>query len=168
MDAVGPRERKQFVYDALNALGIPYEVTEHPAAFTVEEIDGLNLPHGELIAKNLFLRDDKGRRHFLLVLRKEKRADLKAVAAAVGLGRLGFASEERLERFLGLKKGSVSPLGVLNDGARCVEVLLDVDLQELPGIMVHPNDNTASVLLRVEDLERLIRAHGSRVTWITV
>ena len=62
------------MYDALNALGIPYEVTEHPAAFTVEEIDGLNLPHGELIAKNLFLRDDKGRRHFLLVLRKEKRA----------------------------------------------------------------------------------------------
>ena len=146
MDAVEPRERKQFVYDALNALGIPYEVTEHPAAFTV----------------------DKGRRHFLLVLRKEKRADLKAVAAAMGLGRLGFASEERLERFLGLKKGSVSPLGVLNDGARCVEVLLDADLQELPGIMVHPNDNTASVLLRVEDLERLIRAHGSRVTWITI
>ena len=86
----------------------------------------------------------------------------------MGLGRLGFASEERLERFLGLKKGSVSPLGVLNDGARCVEVLLDADLQELPGIMVHPNDNTASVLLRVEDLERLIRAHGSRVTWITI
>lgn len=51
---------------------------------------------------------------------------------------------------------------------RCVEVLLDADLQELPGIMVHPNDNTASVLLRVEDLERLIRAHGSRVTWITI
>ena len=49
MDAVEPRERKQFVYDALNALGIPYEVTEHPAAFTVEEIDGLNLPHGDCL-----------------------------------------------------------------------------------------------------------------------
>ena len=74
---------RQKVYDTLEASGIPYQVWEHPAVFTIEEMDALHLPRPEVIAKNLFLRDAKGKQFFLAVLPKGKKADLKALNADV-------------------------------------------------------------------------------------
>lgn len=158
-------EIKQRVYDALDAAGIPYERADHPAVFTIEEMDRIDLPHPEAVVKNLFLRDAKGKRHFLAVLPGHRQADLKTLGELVG-SKLSFASEERLDRYLGLTKGSVTPLGVLNDGDRAVEVLLDEGLKEMPLVGVHPNLNTATVFLKTGDLVRLITDHGSKVTWV--
>ena len=83
----------------------------------------------EDVCKNLFLRDDRGKRHFLVVLDEAKSADLKAIRAQIGSSRLSFASEDRLMEHLGLIKGAVTPLGVLNDCAEGVEVLMDEDLR---------------------------------------
>ena len=88
---------RQKVYDTLEAAGIPYQVWEHPAVFTIEEMDALHLPRPEIIAKNLFLRDAKGKKFFLAVLPKDKKADLKALGGRLGV-RLSFASEERVVR----------------------------------------------------------------------
>ena len=153
---------RQKVYDTLEAAGIPYQVWEHPAVFTIEEMDALHLPRPEVIAKNLFLRDAKGKKFFLAVLPKDKKADRKALGGRLGV-RLSFASEERLEEHLGLTRGSVTPFGVLNDEARAVTVLLDAGLWELPLVGVHPNENTATVVLSPDDLERVVREHGGPV-----
>ncbi len=106
--------QEEVVYDALAALGIPYERFEHPPVFTVEEAERYWADIPATHCKNLFLRNAKGTRHYLVVLEHSKKADLKLLAAKIGDDRLSFASADRLMRFLGLTPGSVSPMGLLH------------------------------------------------------
>lgn len=154
---------KQEVKAFLEEKGIPFEWVEHKAVYTIEEMDELGLEDMEDIAKNLFLRDQKGKRHFLVVIRANKQANLKELGEKLGVGRLSFASEERLEKYMKLKKGAVTPLGVLNDEGCAVEVFLDEDFLKMKRIGVHPNENTASVYLATEDLLRIMKEHGNSV-----
>lgn len=154
---------KQEVKSFLEEKNIPFEWVEHKAVYTIEEMEELGLESMDEIAKNLFLRDQKGKRHFLVVIRADKQANLKELGEKLSVGKLSFASEERLEKYMGLKKGAVSPLGVLNDENCAVEVFFDEDFTKMPRIGVHPNENTASVYLSSEDLLRVIREHGNRL-----
>lgn len=139
-------DKQQYTLGWLDAQGIPYALRTHPAAFTMEDIRAFGVDaHGE-ICKNLFLRDAKGKRHFLVSVRGDKRVDLKTLGAQLGT-RLSFASAERLQTHLGLHKGEVTPLGVLFDEAAAVEVLLDADLAGAESIGVHPCNNTATVFV---------------------
>ena len=157
-------EQKQKVYEALEHMQIQYEVYEHPAAHTIEEIDALEIFQDKpWVAKNLFLRDEKGRRHFLIVMDKDKQADLKYIRDQLGTSRLSFASEERLMKHLTLTKGSVTPLGILNDESLAVELAFDKDLVGREMIGVHPNDNTATVFLSYDDLSKFIESHGNQI-----
>lgn len=146
--------------ERLEALQIPFTITEHEAVYTIGQMEQLRLNETGHIAKNLFLRDAKGKRHFLVTLCGDKQADLKTLGAKAGC-RLSFASEERLERFLGLKKGAVTPLGVMNDESNTVEVILDRDLQGKDRIGVHPCENTATVWLSFADLCKFITSCGN-------
>ena len=152
---------KQEVRAFLDEKGFAYEWVEHKAVYTIDEMEALGLEDMEDIAKNLFLRDQKGKRHFLIVIRANKQANLKELGEKLGIGRLSFASEERLEKYMKLKKGSVTPLGVLNDETCAVEVFFDEDFLKMKKIGVHPNENTASVYLATEDLLQIIRQHGN-------
>ena len=154
---------KQEVKSFLEEKKIPFEWVEHKAAYTIAEMEELDLESMDEIAKNLFLRDQKGKRHFLVVIRADKQANLKELGEKLGVGKLSFASEERLEKYMGLKKGAVSPLGILNDENCAVEVFFDEDFTKMPCIGVHPNENTASVYLSPEDLLRVIREHGNEL-----
>jgi len=159
----GKQEIKQY----LEEKNIPFEWVEHKAVFTIEEMEELGLESMEETAKNLFLRDQKGKRHFLIVIRADKQANLKELGEKLAIGKLSFASEERLEKYMGLKKGAVSPLGVLNDENCAVEVFFDEDFLKMEKIGVHPNDNTASVYLKTEDLLSVIRDHGNSLTVVS-
>ena len=98
-------EQKQKVYEVLNHYKITYQIIEHPAAYTIEEIDALEIFDGNpWVVKNLFLRDEKGRRHFLVVMDKDKKADLKQIRTQLGTSNLSFASEERLMSYTDLCK----------------------------------------------------------------
>lgn len=158
-------QKRDLVLQTLAERNIPYQLWEHPAVYTIEEMDALDLPAPEAVVKNLFLRDAKGRRYFLVVLSKEKQADLRALGERLGV-KLSFASSERLAACMGLEKGSVTPFGVLNDQERKVEVLLDQDLRTRPLVAVHPNENTATVALAPEDLLQVLEDHGNPVTWL--
>ncbi|WP_295625698.1 prolyl-tRNA synthetase associated domain-containing protein [uncultured Intestinimonas sp.] len=158
-------QKRDLVLQTLAERNIPYQLWEHPAVYTIEEMDALDLPAPEAVVKNLFLRDAKGRRYFLVVLSKEKQADLRALGERLGV-KLSFASSERLAACMGLGKGSVTPFGVLNDQERKVEVLLDQDLRTRPLVAVHPNENTATVALAPEDLLQVLEDHGNPVTWL--
>ena len=148
---------------------IPFFLEEHPAVYTIEEMEQLGIEReGGTVAKNLFLRDNKGKRHFLVVMEKSKQADLKALRELLGSTALSFASEERLMRFLGLSKGSVTPFGVLHDEAHQVEVILDNDLQNACWIGVHPNINTATLWIAPGDLERILRECGNPVRFVNL
>src|SRR6478609_7301336 len=135
----------------LHELGIDYTRHEHPPVATVEEAEahwaGIDATH----CKNLFLRNQKGSRHYLVVLTASKRADLKAVADQIGDGKLSFASPERLMTHLGLTPGSVSPFGLIHDHAHAVRVVLDRDLGSSGRLAFHPNINTRTFTIAAAD-----------------
>lgn len=156
---------RQQILDRLTDGGVPYQLVEHPAALTMEDMESFGVTRQGLIAKNLFLRDHKGKQHFLVVVAGDKQVDLKTLGGLLGT-RLSFASEERLEKYLHLQKGAVTPLGVLLDEGRDVEVIWDEDLAGQACVGVHPADNTATVLLCFEDLARLVADHGSKSRFV--
>jgi Ala-tRNA(Pro) deacylase len=151
------------VYQPLNRLGVAYEAMEHEPVYTVEEMDRLTFPPDVDFAKNLFLRDSKGKRHFLVVLPKDKKVDLRSLRERLGTTQLSFASEDRLAKYLGLTKGSVTPFGVLNDAALAVEVVFDKGLEAYGRVGVHPNDNSATLFLALPDIVRVVEEHGNAV-----
>ncbi len=110
--------------------------------------------------KNLFLRDDKGRRHFLVVLPATKSADLKALASRLGVRKLGFASAERLRKHLGLEPGAVSILGLVNDASGAVEVVLDRKIGKARALLCHPLVNTSTLVVPAEGVRRFLEATG--------
>lgn len=154
----------QIVQTTLEDLRIPYTVTWHPPVFTIGEIEALGLPNVERVAKNLFLRDDKKRFYYLVVLPGSKTADLKKLQAAIGSRKLSFASEEDLMAKLGLTKGSVTPLGILQDQTHQVQVVLDQALLDQETVGVHPNRNDATLWLTPDHLLQLIRSQGNPLT----
>ena len=152
---------KQETYDFLAVQGVEFEITEHPAVFNMAEVAQIELPYPEADAKNLFVRDDKKRRYYMITVQGDKRVNLKEFRRRFGLRALSFASADDLMAILGLIPGAVTPLGLLNDEERRVELFLDSDLRELIG--VHPNDNTATIWLKPQDLVQVIEAHGNTV-----
>lgn len=162
-------EQKIRVYEELDRLGISYKVIDHPAVFTIEEMDNLEMfRDNPWVAKNLFLRDAKGKRHFLVVLDKDKKADLKCIRSQLDTSTLSFASEDRLWNCLKLTKGSVTPLGIINDEDRAVEIVFDSMLINREQIGVHPNDNTATVMLSYADLYKVIKEHGNTIHVVNI
>ena len=150
----------------LKKKNIPFEMVEHPPVYTIEELYEQQVPNVEWIAKNLFLRDASGKHHFLVMIKGEKTADMKRLSKQIGSTRLSFASEERLMKHMGLKKGSVTPLGVLNNEDRAVWIVVDKDFIG-HNIGVHPNENTATVFMPFENLETLIKEHGNTIQYIS-
>lgn len=151
---------KEELRQYLNTRNIQYEIVEHPAVFTVEQVKVLRLPHPEAGAKNLFLKDDKKKNYYLVTLRESCIVSIKEIQQKIGSRRLSFASEEELHRLLGLRKGSVTPLGLLNDAERKVQFYLDAYFTGRL-IAVHPNENTATIYLQTQELLVLLAEHGS-------
>lgn len=160
MDGRGDEDMRgqSIVYETLRKFAIPYEEIEHEPVWTVEDLRLLALPRDAAPAKNLFLRDAKGKRHFLLTIHMDKPVDLKRASEALACSRLSFASPERLARRLKLLPGSVSPFGILNDDEREVEVAFDSELENWPRIAVHPNVNTATLVLAFADMAAIVRS----------
>ena len=156
---------KQEIYVFLKEKGVEHTVVEHTPAFTVEDIHAIGLPNGEQGAKNLFLRDHKKRNYYLLTMKDDKPVNLKELQAKLGCSRISFASEDDLMKYLGLTKGGVSPFGLLNDEGRVVTFYLD-SYYKNDWIWVHPNENTASVYLKAEDLLGMLNEHGTRTQYI--
>ncbi len=152
-------ERK--VLEVLDNLQIPYEIHHHPPVYTVEEAE----EHWKSIkgthCKNLFVRNKKGKRHYLVILESRKRADLRELNIQLGEDRLSFASPERLKRYLGLEPGAVSPFGLINDKDKVVQVVLDKDLKEAKWVSFHPNINNATVTITFKDFEKYLEWRGN-------
>ena len=160
-------ERAQAVLTLLRDRKIQFDIVEHDTVYTIDEMLRLNLPHAEAVAKNLFLRDDKKRNYYLLVVREEKKVDLKALKEKIVTRPLSFASEGDLNQLLGLTKGSVTPFGILNDEDRRVKVLIDQSFWESL-IGVHPNENTATVWMHIADLAEILEEHGNSVEFVEI
>ena len=155
---------KQEVYDFIKSKNIWHEITEHKAVFNMDELSEIEIPYPEYNAKNLFVRNDKKRNYYLITVKGNKRVDLKEFRNNNGTRPLSFASEQDLMSIMNLIAGSVTPLGLLNDRNLKVTFYLDKDfLKDKQIIGVHPNENTATLWLKVTDLIDIIKEHGNQV-----
>ena len=142
------------LYEFLNSNKIKYERHDHPAVFTCEEAKQLVKIDVGADTKNLFLRDKKGQRHFLVVVGYEKSVELSKLAAHLDTKKLSMASSERLDRFLGVSPGSVSLLALVNDTETQVELIIDQSIWKAEFVRCHPLINTSTLVLSQEDLRR--------------
>lgn len=144
------------IYDILNKLNIKYEELEHKAVYTIEEALKENIPGriNGIECKNLFVKSKN--KYYLIFLRCDKRADLKFIATIAETTKFSFANEKELNEILGLSTGAVSPLGIINDKNNLVTLLIDKDLEN-ERVLVHPNINTKTVSIHIDDLIKLIK-----------
>lgn len=155
---------KQEIYDFIKSKNIWHEITEHKAVFNMNELSEIEVPYPEYDAKNLFVRDDKKRNYYLITVKGDKRVDLKEFRRQNNTRPLSFASEQELMSIMNLIAGSVTPLGMLNDKELKVAFYLDKEFLNGKQIIgIHPNENTATLWLKVEDLISIIKEHGNEV-----
>lgn len=160
-------EKEKRLYAVLHSLGITFSRHEHPPVYTVEEAqqyeEGIPGAH----CKNLFLKD-KNNKLYLVIMTDTKKLSFDRLSQQTNVKNLRFASPEKLEEYLGLEPGSVSPFGLINDTHKEVRVFIDRDLKGTGQINFHPNVNTATITLAYKDFERFLNHCTNQVTYIEI
>ncbi|MCF0200233.1 MAG: prolyl-tRNA synthetase associated domain-containing protein [Bacteroidales bacterium] len=159
-------ERQQKVVDALNNLGILFDIYFHPPIPTIEEAIRYWKQFDSTHCKNLFFRNHKGNRHYLVVFECMHQMEIHDLEHRLKQGKLSFASEQRMEKYLGLMPGSVSPFGLINDAEHHVHLFLDKNLQKAERLSFHPNDNTATIVIKNEDFIKFLESTGNSYEFI--
>ena len=152
-----------FFVDLHNGFKDPFDQFgrhDHPPVYTVEDVNRHVPPLPAAKTKNLFLRDNKGKRHFLVVVRAEKRVDLKALPGLLESSRLRFGSADRLKKYFGVDPGSVSLFAVVNDQDNAVEVIMDNALWESEAFQFHPLVNTSTLVISRDNMQRFLDKVG--------
>ncbi|MBO2525209.1 MAG: prolyl-tRNA editing protein [Bacteroidetes bacterium] len=156
------------LYQLLDELHIAYEYIEHPPAPTIEIAKQYWAGHDAQHCKNLFFRNHKGNRHYLVILNCDRDMAIHDIEKQLHQGKLSFASEARMDKYLGVKPGSVTPFGLINDTEHHVTVFLDQTLQQAEKLSFHPCINTASLIIKREDLIKFLEYCGNEYLWMEV
>ena len=154
------------LYALLKRLNIAFEYIEHPPAPTIEIARQYWAGHDAKHCKNLFFRNHKGNRHYLVILDCDCDMDIHSIEAMLHQGKLSFASEKRMDKYLGVKPGSVTPFGLINDAEHHVHLFIDKNLQNAERVSFHPGINTASLIVELEDFTRFLDHVGNTYEWI--
>ena len=153
---------QQQVYDYLEQQGIGFDYYEHPEAPTIEIASQFYRGEGTVLCKNLFFRNHKGNKHYLVIMDARHNMDIHEIEHQLHQGKLSFASPERMMRYLGVKPGSVSLFTLVNDVNHDVILFVDRKLLDAPKVSFHPNDNTASLVISNSDMLKFIESIGNR------
>ena len=151
------------LYEVLAELDIQFEYHEHPPLATIEEAIVHWKDYDSGRCKNIFFRNHKGNRHYLVILEHLRKLDIHDLEKRLRQGKLTFASDARLKKYLGLEPGSVSPFGLINDQDNHVHLFIDDKLKEYERLTFHPNVNTASLVILKSDFLRFLEYSGN--TW---
>ena len=152
----------------LDDNGYKYDKVEHSAVFTMEEMEVAGITKKGDVVKNLFVRNAKGDKHYLVSVVESKQVDMTKLALALGSTRLSFASPERMDKYLGVAQGSVSPLCILNDENHEVIVAFDQSLMGKDRIGVHPLENTATIFMPFKDIKKIVESNGNKFMCIKI
>jgi len=161
-------DKRAEVISYLNDRNIPYDLYEHPPVPTVEEA----LPYWKNIdsahCKNLFFRNHKGNRHYLVILEHRRQLNIKDLEQKLKQGKISFASPKRMERYLGLGAGSVSAFGIINDHENHIHLFIDEALQSATRISFHPNENNATLVISFASFLRFLESSGNSYEFIAL
>jgi len=158
-------EYEEKLYKILDELDIKYKKIEHPAFGTCEASGDFYQKHDMgADCKNMFLRNKRGRKHYLVILSADKYLDIPHLAEFLGEHRkMGFASEERLAKYLGLTPGSVTPLSIIYPGAKEIPLVIDKELLKSEYLHFHPFRNTASLKLATKDFLKFCNKYACKI-----
>lgn len=159
-------ERTIKVLNYLDSNNYTYDYYEHPEAPTISIAKEHWRKDGSKHCKNLFFRNHKGNRHYLVVLDCEQDLDIHDLEKRLHQGKLSFASPQRMEKYLGITPGSVSPFGLINDTDNHVHLFLDKNLENYDLLSFHPNDNHATVVISKEQFARYLQEVGNSYEYI--
>lgn len=154
------------LYELLNELNIQFEYIEHPPAPTIEIARQYWAGHDAQHCKNLFFRNHKGNKHYLVILNCDCDMDIHAIEKMLHQGKLSFASEKRMMKYLGVTPGSVTPFGLINDADHHVHVFVDKNLQKASRVSFHPCINTASLIISKDDFIRFLDYAKNTWEWL--
>ena len=158
---------KDSLLQYLKSNNIEYNLSEHEPVLNVEQANKFWAEIEGVHCKNLFLRDKRGKQHYLVVTEKDKAVSIQKLNEILGNNeKLSFASERRLTKYLNLIQGAVSPFGLLNDTGNHVIALIDKDLKNTGIINFHPNVNTATLSLSFVDFERFLNLSNNSYRYI--
>lgn len=161
-------DQKDRVLEVLEELGIPYQIFEHPPAPTIEIARQYWKDIEATHCKNLFFRNHKGNRHYLVIFDHRENLAIHDLEKRLKQGKLTFASAERMKKYLGVSPGSVSPFGLINDSENHVHVFLDSNLKKSHKISFHPNDNRFSVVISFDDFLKFLDSMGNSYEFINL
>tara|TARA_B100000579_G_scaffold423924_1_gene427658 strand:- start:656 stop:1147 length:492 start_codon:yes stop_codon:yes gene_type:complete len=156
------------IYEFLDSINVSYERFDHTAVYTVSEAKRLSPKMEGASTKNLFLRDKKGIRHFLVVVPQDKKVDLKELSSILEASRLSFASPDRLKKYLGIDPGSVSLLALLNNSDKTVEVFVDNEIWQAEIILCHPLVNTSTLAVPRNGIKQFLENTGHTLRLVEV
>lgn len=154
------------LYELLDRLSIKYEYHEHPPLATIEDARIHWRDFNSARCKNIFFRNHKGNRHYLVVLEHLRQLNIKDLEKRLKQGKLTFASDKRLKKYLGVEPGSVSPFGLINDRENHVHMFIDEKLSESDRLAFHPNLNTASLVISKPDFLKFLAYTGNTYEFI--
>lgn len=149
------------IYEVFEKLNIDFEYYEHPPVPTVEEAIKYWKGMDATKCKNLFFRNHKGNKHYLVILEHSQNLRIKDLEGRLKQGKISFASEQRLMKYLGLTPGSVTPFGLINDLENHAHVFLDENLKKYDKISFHPNINNASIVVSLDDFLKYMNWVGN-------
>lgn len=167
---ISDRENREIaVYDLLDRLNIEYKRVDHEAAMTMEACVAVDETLGVAMCKNLFLCNRQKTDFYLLLMPGDKPFKTKEISGQIGSARLSFASAEDMGKYLGVTPGSVSVMGLMNDKAGDVRLLIDEDLKKREFFGCHPCMNTSSLKIKTADLLDIILPElGYTPTYVTL
>jgi Ala-tRNA(Pro) deacylase len=154
------------LYDVLEKLEIRFEYHEHPPLATIEDAKIHWKDYNSGRCKNIFFRNHKGNRHYLVILEHLRQLDIRDLEKRLRQGKLTFASDKRLKQYLGVEPGSVSPFGLINDKEKHVYLFIDEKLQECDRLTFHPNVNTASLVISKSDFLKFLGFTGNQYEFL--
>jgi Ala-tRNA(Pro) deacylase len=154
------------LYGLLESLDIRFDYHEHPPVATIEDAKIHWKDYNSGRCKNIFFRNHKGDRHYLVILEHLRQLNIHDLEKRLKQGKLSFASDQRLKKFLGVEPGSVSPFGLINDREKHVHLFIDEKLNESERLAFHPNVNTASLVISKKDLLKFLTYTGNSFEFI--
>jgi Ala-tRNA(Pro) deacylase len=149
------------LYELLKRLDISFEYHEHPPLATIDDAIIHWKEYNSGRCKNIFFRNHKGNRHYLVILEHLRQLDIHDLEKRLKQGKLTFASDRRLKEYLGLEPGSVSPFGLINDQSKNVHLFIDDNLNKYERLAFHPNDNRATLIITRTDFLRFLQYSGN-------
>jgi Ala-tRNA(Pro) deacylase len=154
------------LYKLLKKLSIQFEYHEHPPLATIEEAKIHWKEYNSGRCKNIFFRNHKGDKHYLVILEHLRQLNIHDLERRLRQGKLSFASDQRLKKHLGVEPGSVSPFGLINDSEHNVHLFIDEKLNEFDRLAFHPNINTASLVISKSDFLKFLAYTGNSFEFI--